>query len=297
MDLIHLMTVFIAVGEEESLAAAARRLDLSPAAVTRAVSALEERLALTLLQRLSHDVRLTEAGRRQLSLSKSIMAALAAADQAVSGINSEHKGRLSVTAPVVFGKVFVLPCIASYMEQFPELEVAACFVDRVVNLVDEGQDVAVRIGPLPDSGLKSVTVGKLRRILCASPAYLARHGVPQRPADLRHHMLISRNGRAPVIDTLPPASDRLDAARPRLTVACSESAIEAAVAGLGIARVMLYQAAPRLASGSLSMVLAEHEEDALPVQVLHRQGRLGASKVRHFIDLLVARLRAEHTLH
>src|SRR5450830_1805347 len=181
MDLIHLMNVFIAVGEEECLAAAARRLDLSPAAVTRAVSALESRLDVLLLERMTRTVRLTSAGRHHLASMRTIIRNLDAADQAVSGANADHTGHLSVTASVVFGRMFVLPCISDYMQQFPRLEVAACFVDRAVNLVDDGHDVAVRIGHLPDSGLKALTVGAVRRVMCAAPAYLAEQGVPPRP--------------------------------------------------------------------------------------------------------------------
>lgn len=299
MDLIHLITVFIAVGEDECLASAARKLDMSPAAVTRAVSALETRLEVSLLQRMTRTVRLTEAGRHHLASMKQIMGALAAADQAVSGANADHKGRLSVTASVVFGKMFVLPCIADYMNQYPQLDVAACFVDRVVNLVDENQDVAVRIGPLPDSGLKSLTVGAVRRVMCAAPTYLAERGVPRRPADLSRHMLISRNGIAPRADAIALAHERLPAnrLRARLSVTGSESAIEAACAGLGIARAMHYQVAPLIAEGRLEIVLADSEGPPLPVQVLHRQGRYGSTKVRNFIDLLVGRLRAEKSLH
>lgn len=296
MDPIHLMTVFIAVGEEECLAAAARRLDLSPAAVTRAVGALEAQLGADLLLRMTRNVRLTEVGRRYLAALKGIMAKLAAAERAASGVNVAHRGALSVTASVVFGKIFVLPCIAEYMHQFPEIDVAACFVDRVVNLVDEGQDVAVRIGRLPDSGLKSLAVGKVRRVMCASPVYLAAQGVPQQPADLRRHMIIARNGISPGIDAMSVATDRT-AYRARLTVTSGESAIGAAVAGLGIARVMSYHAAPHVADGSLEIVLAGHEGAPLPVHVLHRQGKYGSSKVRNFIDLLVERLRAEQSLH
>ena len=299
MDLIHLMTVFIAVGEDECLASAARRLDMSPAAVTRAVSALEARLDVTLLLRMTRTVRLTEAGRHHLESMKNIMGALDAADQAVSGANADHKGRLSVTASVVFGRMFVLPAIGEYMAQFPQLDVAACFVDRTVNLVDEGQDVAVRIGQLPDSGLKSLTVGSVRQVMCASPAYLEERGTPRRPAELSRHMLISRNGIAPRLDAIALAHERLPASRlrARLSVTGSESAIHAACAGLGIARAMYYQVAPLVAEGRLAVVLADCEGPPLPVQVLHRQGRYGSSKVRNFIDLLVGRLRAEKSLH
>lgn len=299
MDLIHLITVFIAVGEEECLAAAARRLDLSPAAVTRAVSALETRLETTLLLRMTRTVRLTDAGRQHLASMKQIMGALEQADRNVSGVNGHHKGRLSVAAPIAFGQTFVLPCIAAYMEQFPQLDVAACFVDRPVNIVDEGQDVAVRVGRLPDSGLRSVQVGQVRSVLVASPDYLAEHGQPRRPAELAQHAVISHHDLVPRGDVLSLAhlSVPSSRARPRLSVSGANAAIDAALAGLGIARVMLFQVAAHIEAGRLQLVLQEHEGPAQPVQLLHRQGRYGSSKVRQFIDLTVARLRAEKSLH
>jgi DNA-binding transcriptional LysR family regulator len=299
MDLIHLMNVFIAVGEEECLAAAARRLDLSPAAVTRAVSALESRLDVLLLERMTRTVRLTSAGRHHLASMRTIIRNLDAADQAVSGANADHTGHLSVTASVVFGRMFVLPCISDYMQQFPRLEVAACFVDRPVNLVDDGHDVAVRIGHLPDSGLKALTVGAVRRVMCAAPAYLAEQGVPRRPAELARHALIARKGAASRQEAIAPGLERLPASRlrARLSVTGSEPAIDAALAGLGIVSAMHYQVAQHVSEGRLAIVLADCESPPLPVQVLHRQGRYGSSKVRNFIDLLVGRLRQEASLH
>lgn len=294
MDLIHLMTVFIAVGEEECLATAARRLDLSTVAVKRAVGVLESHLHVPLLLRMSRTVLLTEAGRRYLQSAKRIMAALTAADQEAHGANLAYRGRLSVTAPFEFGRLFVLPCIADYMHRNPGLDIATCFVDRVVNLVDEGYDVAVRIGPQPNSGLKCVPVGRMRHVLCASPVYLARQGVPKRPADLRRHMLIAHSGLPRPGNTASQLHGEGPCAR--LTLPNSASAAQAAVAGLGIATLMMYQVASQVADGSLEIVLAGHEGAALPVQVLHRQGRYGASKVRNFIDLLVASLRAERRL-
>ncbi len=299
MDLIHLMNVFIAVGEEECLAGAARRLDLSPAAVTRAVTALERRLDVVLLERMTRTVRLTAAGRHHLASMRTIIRNLDAADQAVSGANADHTGHLSVTASVVFGHMFVLPCIADYMQQFPRLEVAACFVDRPVNLVDDGHDVAVRIGRLPDSGLKALTVGAVRRVMFAAPAYLAERGVPRRPAELARHALIARKDAASRDEASAAGLERLPASRlrARLSVTGSEPAIDAALAGLGIASAMHYQVAQHVSAGRLAIVLGDYENPPLPVQVLHRQGRYGASKVRNFIDLLVGRLRQEASLH
>lgn len=299
MDRMHQMTVFIAVGEEQSFAAAARRLNLSPAAVTRAVAALESELEVKLLQRTTRNVRLTEAGRRYLDDLKHIMVKIAEADEAATGINVAPKGNLAVTASVLFGKLFVMPCIVEYLGRYPEVEVSACFLDRVVNLVDEGMDVAVRIGHLPDSGLKAMRVGQVRRVLCASPEYLARHGVPQYPADLLRHTVIAASGVSPRIEWKfgPEKDPTLVRIRPRLTVTSNDAAIEAAASGLGIARLLSYQIAPNLAKGTLKILLAEYEEPAIPVHVLHRESKYGSSKVRSFIDLLVARLRQDKNLN
>jgi DNA-binding transcriptional LysR family regulator len=299
MDPIYLMKVFIAVGEEESLAAASRRLNLSSVAVTRAVSALEAQLGNKLLLRMTRNVRLTDAGRRYLEGLKGILAKLAEADETAAGINSDRRRRLTVTASPLFGRNLVIPCIVEYMHRFPDVDVSAHFADRIVNLVDEKMDVAVRIGRLPDSGLKSVAVGWVRRLLCASPAYLDMHGSPEHPPDLREHMIIATSAMSPRVDVKSgwhdgPANSRL---RPRLTVTSHDAAIEAALAGLGITRLLSCQAAPLLANGSLKIVLVGHEAAPLPVQVLHREGKYGSSKVRDFIDSLVARLRADSSLN
>lgn len=292
------MTVFVAVGEEESLAAAARRLNLSRDAVTRAVGSLEAQLGNKLLLRMTRNVRLTEAGRRYFEGLKSVMAKLAKADEAAARINGNRKGRLTVTASPVLARNLITPCIVEYMQQFPDVDVWAYYSDRIINLVDEGVDVAVRIGRLPDSGLKAVSVGQVRRLLCASPAYLATHGAPEHPADLREHVVISTSAPPPQVDLKAglndsPASVRI---RPQLTVTSHDAAVEAALSGVGIARLMSCQVAPLLADSSLQIVLPNFKSGTSPVQVLHREGKYGASRVRDFIDLLIARLRADSSL-
>jgi DNA-binding transcriptional LysR family regulator len=299
MDQLHLMNVFVAVGEEESFAAAARRLDLSPAAVTRAISGLEELLAIKLLLRTTRSVRLTEAGRRYLDDTRNILASIVEANEAAAGVNSSPRGNLSVTASVLFGKAFVMPCIVEYLKQFPEVDVSAYFLDRVVNLVDEGIDVAVRIGHLPDSSLKALRVGQARRVLCASPEYLARNGIPQHPGDLLRHTVIAASGISPRVEWKFGAVDDPTMVRmkPRLTVTGNDAAIAGAVDSLGITRLLSYQIAPQLAEGKLKIILAEYEEAPWPVHVLHRESKYGSSKVRNFIDMLVERLRANPTLN
>ncbi len=295
MDQIHLMKVFVAVGELESFAAAARRLDISPAAVTRAVSALEEQLGVKLVLRTTRSVRLTEAGGRYLEDTRLILASIHEANEAAAGINATPKGDLAVTAPILFGKKYVMPCIVRYLQQYPEVDVSAYFLDRIVNMVEEGMDVAVRIGPLPDSGLKALRVGRVRRMLCASPDYLARHGVPMHPSDLAGHAVIGTTNLSPRAGwrfgvTEEPTLVRV---KPRLTVTSNDGAIAAACGGLGIARLLSYQVADELASGQLQVILAEYEEAPWPIHVLHRESKYGSSKVRAFIDMLAQDLRAQ----
>jgi len=299
MDQLHLMQVFVAVGEEESFVAAARRIDLSPAAVTRAISALEAHLGVKLVQRTTRNVRLTEAGRRYLDDTRNILASINEANEAVAGVNAAPKGHLSITASVLFGKSCVMPSIVRFLHEYPEVEVSAYFIDRVVNLVDEGIDIAVRIGHLPDSGLKALRVGQVRRVLCVSPDYLARHGIPRRPVDLQRHTIIAASGVSPRVEwkfggDVEPITVRM---KPRLTVSSNDAAIEAVRSGLGICRLLCYQIADQLADGSLQIILADYEEEPWPVHILHRESKFGSSKVRNFIDLLTASLRAHPYLN
>ncbi|HEN8713959.1 TPA: LysR family transcriptional regulator [Pseudomonas putida] len=295
MDQIHLMKVFVAVGELESFAAAARRLDISPAAVTRAVSALEDMLGVKLLLRTTRSVRLTQAGGRYLEDTRHILASISEANEAAAGINATPKGELAVTAPILFGKKFVMPSIVRYLQQYPEVDVSAYFLDRIVNMVEEGMDVAVRIGPLPDSGLKALRVGRVRRMLCASPEYLARQGVPQHPSDLPAHAVIATTNLSPRAGWRFGVTDEPTMVRikPRLTVTSNDGAIAAALGGLGIARLLSYQVVDEIASGQLQVILADYEEAPWPIHVLHRESKHGSAKVRMFVDMLAHELRAQ----
>ncbi|MDH1576579.1 LysR family transcriptional regulator [Pseudomonas sp. GD03746] len=295
MDQIHLMKVFVAVGELESFAAAARRLDISPAAVTRAVSALEDMLGVKLLLRTTRSVRLTQAGGRYLEDTRHILASIFEANEAAAGINATPKGELAVTAPILFGKKFVMPSIVRYLQQYPEVDVSAYFLDRIVNMVEEGMDVAVRIGPLPDSGLKALRVGRVRRMLCASPEYLARQGVPQHPSDLPAHAVIATTNLSPRAGWRFGVTDEPTMVRikPRLTVTSNDGAIAAALGGLGIARLLSYQVVDEIASGQLQVILADYEEAPWPIHVLHRESKHGSAKVRMFVDMLAHELRAQ----
>lgn len=293
------MSVFVAVAEAESFSGAARKLAMSAPAVTRAVATLEERLGVRLLTRTTRHVRATEAGLRYLEDARRIIAEVDEADEAAGGVNAAPRGRLAITAPVLFGKMFVTPVVVDYLRRYPDVNVSALYLDRVVQLVEEGLDVGVRIGNLPDSSLQAIRVGQVRSVLCASPGYLAERGPPRAPDDLREHVLVSSSGISPRPEWRFMRDGQALALRvePRLTVTTNDAAVEAAVRGLGIARLLSYQVAPQLASGELAIVLADYEIPALPIHVIHREGRHSAAKVRSFVDLIVARLRAQSSLN
>lgn len=298
MDRFHLMNVFVAVAEAESFAAAARRLRLSPPAVTRAVVALEERIGVRLLTRSTRVVRVTEAGVRYLEDARRIMAELDEADAAAAGVNGSPRGHLAVTAPVLFGKLYVMPVITEYQTAFQQTSVSALFVDRLVNLVEEGIDVGIRIGELPDSSLRAIRVGQVRRVVVGAPTYLDQHGVPERPEDLTKHRLIAASGLSPTNDWTfqSTTGKRTVRVQPRIVVNTNDAPLEAAKAGYGLTRLLSYQVASELASGTLRAVLTDCEAPDLPVHVVHREGRHGAAKVRSFVDLAVERLRADKAL-
>ena len=227
VDRFHLMNVFVAVAEEEGFAAGARRLRMSPPAVTRAVAALEERLGVKLLNRTTRYVRTTDAGQRYLDDARRIISEANAADEAAAGVNAEPRGHLAVTAPVLFGRMFVMPGIVEYLERYPGTDVSALFLDRVVSLLDEGLDVGVRIGELPDSSMRALQVGSVRHVLCASPEHLQRYGLPRRPEDLHEHPIISSSAGSFSLDWR--FEGKTLRYKPRLTVTTNDAAIEAAV--------------------------------------------------------------------
>lgn len=294
MDRFHLMSVFVAVADEESFAGGARRLGMSPPAVTRAIAALEARLGVQLLSRTTRYVRATDAGQRYLDSARRILAEADEADEAAAGIHAAPRGQLAVTAPVLFGSMFVTPAIVDYLDRFPAVSISALLLDRVVNLMEEGLDVGVRIGELPDSSLRAIRVGQVSRVVCAAPDYLAQHSEPAVPQDLARHTIVAASPVSPAIewhfgDQRHPVNVRL---HPRLTITNNEAAIQAAMRGFGITRLMSYQVAGHLSAGRLKRILGAYEPDPLPIHVLHREGRQASAKVRSFVDFLVDRLRA-----
>ncbi|REG15046.1 LysR family transcriptional regulator [Roseateles depolymerans] len=298
MDRLQAMTVFVTVVDEGGFASAARKLDLSPPVVTRAVAELEERLGLRLLTRTTRVVRVTEAGARFAEDCRRILADLQAAEDAASGTHAAARGTLVLTAPVLFGHLYVMPVLVDYLTRCPEVDAQCLFVDRIVNLDEEGVDVAVRIGELPDSSLQAVKVGTVRQVLVASPAYLQAHGRPDHPSDLSRHTLVARGGAPVEVDWQfqedgKPLHQRL---RARIRTSSNDSAIAAAVAGFGMTRLLSYQVADALRQGTLETVLEPFETPALPIHVVHREGRRATQKVRGFIDLAVQALRAHPAL-
>jgi DNA-binding transcriptional LysR family regulator len=294
MDRFQLMNVFVAVAEESGFAAGARRLRMSPPAVTRAVAALEQRLKVKLLDRTTRYVRTTEVGQRYLDDARRILAEADEADEAAAGVNAAPRGHLAVTAPVLFGRMFVMPVVVEYLNRYPDTAASAVLLDRVVNLIEEGLDVGIRIGELPDSNLQATAVGSVRLVVCASREYLRRYGVPRRPEEvLQHSIIASSAGSASISWRFGGRVLRIE---PRLTVTTNDGAIEAALRGFGITRMLSYQVSPHVMAGDLRIVLEEHEPAPRPINIVHREGRHASAKVRAFVDLMAERLRNERAL-
>jgi DNA-binding transcriptional LysR family regulator len=293
MDRTDAIAVFIAVADHGSFAAAARRLGRSPASVTRAVADLESRLGVRLLTRTTRAVSTTEAGQRFLGGAKRVLADLDEIERAAAGQGTAPRGELRLTAPILFGRLHVLPIVTEFLDRFPEVQAALALVDRPVDLVEEGLDVAVRIGALGESSAVATRVGALRRIVVASPDYLARRGTPQRPADLTDHDVVAFSGIAGVEHWVfrEAAGDVNVAIRPRLVVSTAEAAIDAARAGFGLTRVLSYQAAGDIARGSLLRVLPGYEGDEVPIHLVYPGGRHPPPKLRAFLDFTTPRLR------
>jgi DNA-binding transcriptional LysR family regulator len=298
MDRFHLISVFVAVVECGGFAGAARKLGLSPPTVTRAVNALESQLGLRLLTRTTRVVRVTDAGTRYAEDARRILAALQEADESASGLHGAPRGRLTVTAPGLFGALHVTPIVTDYLTRYPQTSVSCLFLDRVVSLLDEGVDVAVRIGELPDSSLQAVRVGQVRRVICGAPTYLARHGTPKAADDLQRHTVIAASAVTPTLEWFLGEGVNLRSVKlqPRMTTTTNDSAREAALAGFGLTRLLSYQVAEQLRDGTLVAVLQALEPVPLPVHVVHHEGRHAAQKVRAFLDMAIAALRANRAL-
>jgi DNA-binding transcriptional LysR family regulator len=293
-DRLDALTVVVAVAEQRSFAEAARQLRRSPASVTRAVAAVEERLQTRLFNRTTRSVALTDAGARYLESCRWLLAAYDELEAANFGERVEPRGWINVTAPVMFGRLHVLPLVRSFLEQYPRIDIRLLLLDRVVSLVDEGLDLGVRVGQLPDSSLRAVPVGQVRRVVCATPQYIARRGMPATPRDLANHSVVACTAVTPIPDRWSfhgPSGVTSVAVTPRLVVNTTAAAVDAALEGLGIACVMSYQAAPHTAAGRLQTVLVEYEPPPAPIHIVHPAGRHLPAKVRLFLDHATEGLR------
>lgn len=291
MDRLLTLEMFVAVAGEGGFAAAARKLGSSPPAVTRGIAALEARLGTSLFHRSTRAVALTDAGAAFLVEARRILADLAGAEREVRGAQADPRGQLHLTAPVMFGRLHVLPVVRELLAQHRELAVRMMLIDRNVRIVEEGIDVAVRIGPLADSSLKAVRIGWVRQMLVASPAYLARCGAPQRLDDLAGHDLIGAMGPRAVNEwQFAAARWRLEP-RPRLVLNTVDGVLAAAEAGLGIANLLSYQLAEALDAGRVISLLPEEQPPALPVHLLFEPSRASLPAVRLFVAAMKARAR------
>jgi DNA-binding transcriptional LysR family regulator len=294
MDRLDAMSVFAAIVDGGSLSAAGRQVGVPLATVSRKLSDLEAHLKTRLITRSTRKLVLTDAGRDYLGACRQILEQVDEAERAASGAYAKVKGQLVVAAPIVFGRLHVVPVAAAFLERHPEVDIQLRLGDRNVNLIEEHVDVALRIGTLPDSSLVATQVGAIRRVVCASPAYLARFGTPRSLDDLGAHRCITFDGLDAATAWTFVAADgqrRQVPVHSRLTVTTADAAIEAAVLGLGLTRVLSYQVADALHDGRLVRVQVEAESPAVPVSLIYPgQGRL-PMKTRAFIDLAAGQLR------
>ncbi|MEN5115122.1 LysR family transcriptional regulator [Brevundimonas diminuta] len=299
MDRLDAMRVFVLVAEEQSFAAAGRRIGLSPPVVTRAVAALEDRLGARLLTRTTRSVRLTEAGARFHADCRRILAEVDEAEASALGAHAEPQGRLAITAPAMFGRTYIAPLLIDFLNRHRGISVQSLFIDRVVDLLEEGQDVAIRIGSLPDSSLSVTRCGSVRHMLCAAPTYLARAGSPERLPDLEEMDTIEFASGPPPGRWTFTVEGRTQQVRlnARLITNAAEAAIAASIAGCGIVRVLSYQVAEHLRAGRLEVVLPQFEPPPSPVQIVHAEGRRASAKLRTFVDFAAARLRTAPELN
>jgi DNA-binding transcriptional LysR family regulator len=296
MDRLEAMSLLVSVAEAGSLSAASRRLGVPLPTVSRKISDLEAHLRTRLLTRSTRRLALTDAGAAYVAAAKRILDEVGEAERAASGEHAALRGDLVITAPMAFGRLHVLPVIAEFLAQWPEIDVRLVLSDRNLHLIDDHVDIAVRIGSLADSALVSTRVGAVRSVVCGSPAYFAGHGVPERPEDLSALTAVTFN---PFSSShhwaFPDPKSKRDLhvqMRSRLAVNTAEAAIDGAAAGLGVTRVFSYQAAQAVLDGRLEVVLAEYEPAPLPVSLIHGHQGLTPLKVRMLLDFAAPRLRA-----
>ncbi len=295
MDRLEAMSMLLEVVAKGSFSAASRALDVPLTTLTRKISDLEDHLGTRLLQRTTRKLSLTDSGAAYITAARGILEQVEQAESEAAGEFTSPRGELTVTAPVMFGRKFVLPVIAGYLAEFPEVSVRLLLADRNIDLVDQHVDMAVRIGPLPDSTMVATPVGSMRTITCGQPALLARLGPPETPGDLARLPCIT-------LDTPMPGSgwryrcaeevaDKPVAVLARLAVSTPEAAAAAAILGVGVARLLHYQVVDAIAAGELLAVLEPYEPAPSPVNLLHASRGLMPLKMRRFLDFAAPRLR------
>ena len=289
MNQLESLRAFVTAVDAGSLSAAARELAMPLPTLSRKVAALERHLGTALLVRTSRRLAITEAGQAYVATARRLLEELAEADRAARGEYQEPRGELAIAAPLVFGRLYVLPIVAELLREYPDIRVRLVLSDRYANLVEDHLDVAVRIGELPATGLIALRVGTVRHVTCASPAYLEARRRPKRPLELARHACIAFE---PALATTVEwrFAEETVAIRPRLAVTTADAAIDAAIAGLGIVRVLSYQSRVPERDHRLQRVLASFEPPAIPVQLV-RLGPLIPRKVRAFLDLAATRLK------
>ena len=297
MDRLEAMSILLAVVDAGSLSAAARRLGMPLPTVSRKVADLEAHLRARLLHRTTRQLSLTEAGAAYVAACRRILDDVGEAERIATGEYGAPRGELAVTAPIVFGRLHIVPVVAEFLAQYPEIRIKLLLTDRVVHLMEEQIDVALRIGELPDSTLVASRVGTVRPVVCASPAYLAQRGVPALPEALAAHDCIGfdvlESRRAWVFgDGKSTVSVPVI---PRLEVNTAEAAIAAATLGVGLIRVLSYQVAEAVGSGALDVILQDYEPAPLPVSLVHKGQTPLPRKLRVFLDFAAPRLSARIT--
>lgn len=293
MDRLEAMAVLLQVVEQGNLSAAGRKLGVPLTTISRKLAELERHLGARLVLRSNRHVTLTEAGQAYVAASQRILAAVTEAEEAASGAFTAARGDLNITAPLVFGRLHVVPVVTEFLRIYPDIDIRLTLADRMLHLQDDHVDLALRIGTLPDSSLKAVRVGAVRRVVCASPGYLARHGTPLQPADLGQHQCVTFTGlmTAERWTFQTDAGEKSVQVRSRLAVNTAEAAIDAAIAGLGLTRVLSYQISAAESLGQLQTVLQPFEPAAVPVSLLFDGQSALPLKLRAFLDFAADRLR------
>lgn len=295
MDRLEAMSMLVAVTERGSFSAAARALDVPLATLSRKVSDLESQLGARLLIRTTRKLTLTDAGIAYVASARRILEQVDEAEREAAGEFTQPKGELVLTAPIMFGRLHVLPVVAEFLAAFPEINIRLHLGDRNVDLIDDHVDMAVRFGALPDSSMVATPIGDMRTVTCASPAVLERHGMPDRPDALLDYPIVAAEIPLPTPAwryRVPGSDTTLEIpVVPRLAVTTTEAAAQAAIQGVGVTRLLHYQVADAVVRGELRIVLETYEMEPAPVHLVHASRGRMPLKMRRFLDFSAPRLR------